>query len=178
MRVYLFVCLFVWLPVCEYMCLFVCLFVWLAASVYEYICLFVCLVGLASVFVCLFVCLGGLLLLMSIFVCFVCPAGTQDTLPTGRQSTTPRMRIPDACTALVAARGPREPPPGHGPPVTTPIWTADLNSRCRRGFKFQQPPNLQAGGGPPRVTPTGPLGGDAAGQHPPALRGICTPPLF
>ena len=105
-----------------------------------------------------------------------CPAETQDTLPT--VGSRPRPACEFACTALVAARGPRELLPGHGPPVTTPTWTADLNSRCRRGFQFQQPPNLQAGGGPPRVTPTGPLGGGAAGQHPPALRGICTPPLF
>ena len=107
---------------------------------------------------------------------FFCPAETQDTLPT--VGSRPRPACEFACTALVAARGPRELLPGHGPPVTTPTWTADLNSRCRRGFQFQQPPNLQAGGGPPRVTPTWPLGGGAAGQHPPALRGICTPPLF
>ena len=107
---------------------------------------------------------------------FFCLAETQDTLPT--VGSRPRPACEFACTALVAARGPRELLPGHGPPVTTPTWTADLNSRCRRGFQFQQPPNLQAGGGPPRVTPTGPLGGGAAGQHPPALRGICTPPLF
>ena len=95
----------------------------------------------------------------------------------GRHTTRRKVHRPPACefacTALVETRGPRELPPGHGPPAPTlvqwcgtlrhhnhetPSWTAGLNwmdNPRSRGLKFLPPPNLQAGGGSPRVTPRG-----------------------
>ena len=59
-----------------------------------------------------------------------------------------------------SSKGPQGATPRTRSASTTPTWTAGLNSvddPHRRRLQFLQPPNLQAGGGPPRGTPKGPL---------------------
>ena len=96
--------------------------------------------------------------------------------------TTPRKVVPDLPACEFACNGPRrhEGPQGATPRTrsasTTPVWTA-VPKLYGRPHAAEDISSCSATpeGCSLRVTPTGPLRDGAAGQHPPALRGFCTP---
>ena len=78
-------------------------------------------------------------------------------------------------TALVATRGPRELPPGHGPPAPHPFGPPCRSCMEDPTQPWTSVPAVQPPRVALRVNQAGPLRDGAAGQHPPALRGFCIP---
>ena len=96
--------------------------------------------------------------------------------------TTPRKVVPSQPACEFACNGPRrhEGPQGATPRTrsasTTPVWTAvpQLYGRPHAALDFSSC-SATPEGYSLRVTPAGPLRDGAAGQHPPAQWGFCTP---